>query len=239
MSKEELSEYWEEYCNVLYNELKNPQIRNLDKSYKIWARVKKLKFSRNLTLWEIKIENLQKMREDCMRTQIWKKETAFIEKLNMDLPRKNAIMKYLNKMNGVEEEEISKEGIKAAHKIIGRSSASGGGVRASLNKLFYPLSPTLQCQKMNLIFTFLLDSIFLRWFLYVLLCIFVLSQLDPIFSLVDLRKNLVSKRKNLGLTERDQQRQSGELTRMVMETSQGPKVRPRCSISAKIKRETL
>ena len=139
MSKDELSEYWDDYLKILYTELNNLQIRNLDKSYKIWARVKKLKFSRNLTLWEIKIENLQKMREDCMRTQIWKKEIAFIEKLNMDQPRKNAIAKYLNKLNGVEEEEMNRQGVKVASRLLRKSREPGltGGVSLHiLNNLY-------------------------------------------------------------------------------------------------------
>ena len=47
-----------EYCNVLYQDLSKMQTKDIDRAYKVWARVTDLRFSQGLQIWEFKIENL-------------------------------------------------------------------------------------------------------------------------------------------------------------------------------------
>lgn len=138
-----------EYCNVLYNSLSNMQTKDIDKAYKVWARVTDLRFSQGLQIWEFKIENLQKVKEDCLRPQIWKRETAFVEKINMNSIRLKEIKKYEDKLLGKDNtEEINLEGLKAANKFLGkgltRSSRSHSG---SQNNIFLPIAKILMKRK--------------------------------------------------------------------------------------------
>lgn len=51
-------EMMSEYCNVLYKYLDKMQTKDIDRAYKVWARVTDLRFSQGLQIWEFKIENL-------------------------------------------------------------------------------------------------------------------------------------------------------------------------------------
>ena len=73
-----------EYSNTMHMYQSKVQTKDIERAYKVWARVSNMRFySNNIDIWEIKIENIQRVKEDCLRTQVWKRETAFVEKLEM------------------------------------------------------------------------------------------------------------------------------------------------------------
>lgn len=90
--------------------------------------MKKFVYSRNIVVWEIKFENVRKMKEDCMRQQIWKREISFIEKLDMSNTRIKEIKKYSDKILGIETDDKNNRGYDAAKKLF------GGARRGSVKK---------------------------------------------------------------------------------------------------------
>lgn len=58
-----------EYSNAIHEFLHKIQTKDIERAYKVWARVTNMKFySNNIDAWEIKIENIQRVKEDCLRT---------------------------------------------------------------------------------------------------------------------------------------------------------------------------
>lgn len=48
-----------EYSNTLHGYLSKIQTKDIERAYKIWARVTNMRFySNNIDVWEIKIENI-------------------------------------------------------------------------------------------------------------------------------------------------------------------------------------
>ena len=74
----------------------------------------------------MKIENIQRVKEDCLRTQVWKRETAFVEKLEMNSARIKELKNYRDRQTGWEmNDEFNEEGLKAANKFLNKGNTKG------------------------------------------------------------------------------------------------------------------
>lgn len=114
-------EFWQEYCSILYEELKNIKMRDIKSSYKVDCSMKRHKYSHGIFVCEIKFEGIYKVKEDCLRVNLFKKETAFVEKLDMSELRLKELKKFADKILGIETDESNNRELAFAQRFLGAS----------------------------------------------------------------------------------------------------------------------
>lgn len=82
------------YCNILYNYLSNIKIGDIAEAYKLGVTLNKLTFSLNIRIIEIRISLVQKVDLNFFKNKIFRREFAFVEKLDMNHVRINSIENY-------------------------------------------------------------------------------------------------------------------------------------------------
>lgn len=113
-------EFWMEYCRILYEELKNLKIRGIKNSYKVYTRLANFNFSRGVVIWELKFERIHRVKDDCLRHGVFRRETAFVEKLNICNKRLAKIDELKNKILGIEIVEFrNKRAFAVAQRLFG------------------------------------------------------------------------------------------------------------------------